>query len=51
MATLDELGGQAAFVVRDWKREAADRVYADKALGAIKMECAILNQDMGGVSS
>jgi hypothetical protein len=49
---LEKLKGQAAFTVKDWTRDAKDRVAAKKAAHVIKMECAILNESMSsGVSS
>jgi hypothetical protein len=49
---LEKLEGQAAFTVKDWTREAKDRVAAEKAARVIKMECAILNESISsGVSS
>jgi hypothetical protein len=35
--------GQAAFTVKDWKKDAVERVAVDKALRTIKVECALLN--------
>mmetsp|Transcript_9988 Transcript_9988/g.15072 ORF Transcript_9988/g.15072 Transcript_9988/m.15072 type:complete len:620 (-) Transcript_9988:1667-3526(-) len=43
---LDQLSGQVAFSVKDWKSAAMDRVAVDKALKVIKMECALMNQNM-----
>jgi mitofilin len=43
---LEKLEGQAAFTVQDWKEAALDRIAVEKALKVIKMECALLNQDM-----
>jgi hypothetical protein len=43
---LEKLEGQPAFTVQDWIRAAKDRVVAEKAARVIKMECAILNEDM-----
>lgn len=43
---LNKLEGQVAFTVRDWKKNAEDRIAADKALRAIKMEVALLNASM-----
>lgn len=48
---LDQLDNQAAFAVKDWKSAASDRISVDRALGVIKMECAILNQNMSGPQS
>lgn len=45
---LDQLKGQAAFTVKDWKSSAMDRISVEKALKVIKMECALLNKNMGG---
>eukprot|EP00559_Dactyliosolen_fragilissimus_P006348 CAMPEP_0184856316 /NCGR_PEP_ID=MMETSP0580-20130426/1510_1 /TAXON_ID=1118495 /ORGANISM="Dactyliosolen fragilissimus" /LENGTH=668 /DNA_ID=CAMNT_0027351291 /DNA_START=215 /DNA_END=2221 /DNA_ORIENTATION=+ len=45
---LEKLKGQAAFTAKDWKQSALDRVAVEKALGVIKMECAILNKNMSG---
>lgn len=47
---LDKLGGQAGFVMRDWKQSAMDRISLDKATKVIKMECALLNKNMSGSS-
>jgi hypothetical protein len=35
--------GQAAFTVKDWKKDALERVAVNKALRTIKVECALLN--------
>eukprot|EP00584_Thalassiosira_punctigera_P001672 CAMPEP_0172538634 /NCGR_PEP_ID=MMETSP1067-20121228/9990_1 /TAXON_ID=265564 ORGANISM="Thalassiosira punctigera, Strain Tpunct2005C2" /NCGR_SAMPLE_ID=MMETSP1067 /ASSEMBLY_ACC=CAM_ASM_000444 /LENGTH=652 /DNA_ID=CAMNT_0013324175 /DNA_START=129 /DNA_END=2087 /DNA_ORIENTATION=- len=50
---LDRLkeGGQVAYVMRDWKSKAADRVSTERALKAIKLECALLNKDLVGSES
>mmetsp|Transcript_8255 Transcript_8255/g.15551 ORF Transcript_8255/g.15551 Transcript_8255/m.15551 type:complete len:608 (-) Transcript_8255:1923-3746(-) len=45
---LDQLKGQTAFTVEDWKLSAMDRISVEKALKVIKMECALLNKNMGG---
>jgi Mitochondrial inner membrane protein. len=45
---LDQLKGQVAFTVKDWKLSAMDRISVEKALKVIKMECALLNKNMGG---
>mmetsp|Transcript_14231 Transcript_14231/g.21903 ORF Transcript_14231/g.21903 Transcript_14231/m.21903 type:complete len:656 (-) Transcript_14231:149-2116(-) len=45
---LDQLKGQAAFVVHDWKEDASARVLVDQAVRVIKMECALMNKSMGG---
>lgn len=45
---LDKLKGQPAFVLGDWKQTAMDRIAVDKALKVIKMECALMNKNMGG---
>lgn len=45
---LDKLQGQAAFAMRDWKQAAMDRITLDKAVKIIKMECALMNHNMGG---
>ena len=44
---LNKLDGQVAFTVRDWMKDAQDRIAADKALRVIKMEVALLNESMG----
>jgi hypothetical protein len=41
---LDKLTGQPAFTVADWKKDAIDRINVEKALRAIKLECALLNE-------
>ena len=41
---LNKLGGQAAFTVQGWKKDATDRVAVEQALKVIKMECALLNE-------
>lgn len=38
---------QVNFTVRDWKQNAKDRVAVDKAVQILKMECALLNGNMG----
>ena len=43
---LNKLKGQAAFVMKDWKSLAADRVSTERALKVIKLECALLNNEM-----
>lgn len=43
---LKKLEGQVAFTVRDWKKDAEDRIAVDKALRAIKMEVALLNASL-----
>jgi len=48
IAELDKLQGQTAFVTKDWKQAAMDRLSVDKAVKVIKMECALLNKNMGG---
>jgi len=48
IAELDTLQGQTAFVTKDWKQAAMDRLSVDKAVKVIKMECALLNNNMGG---
>ena len=48
---LDKLKGQSAFVLRDWKQTAKDRIAVEKALKVIKMECALMNKNMGGAMS
>jgi hypothetical protein len=45
---LDHLKGQTAFTINDWKSSAKDRIAVKKALNVIKMECALLNKNMGG---
>lgn len=48
IAELDKIQGQTAFVTKDWKQAAMDRLSVDKAVKVIKMECALLNKNMGG---
>jgi len=50
---LDRLkqGGQVAYVVKDWKSKAMDRVSTERALKVIKLECALLNKDVVGSES
>ena len=43
---LDKLKGQPAFTVADWKKDAMDRITVEKALKAIKLECALLNSSL-----
>lgn len=43
---LGKLQGQAAFTVKGWVKDAADRVAIEQALKVIKMECALLNESM-----
>jgi hypothetical protein len=43
---LQVLDGQAAFTVADWTRDAMNRISVDKALKAIKFECALLNKSL-----
>ncbi len=45
---LDKLTGQVSFTVDDWKHAAMDRIAVDKALKVIKLECALMNKNMGG---
>lgn len=45
---LDQLKGQASFTIKDWTVSAKDRIAVEKALKVIKMECALLNKNMGG---
>merc|ERR1719215_1907516 len=45
---LNQLKGQAAFVVHDWKEDASARVLVDQAVRVIKMECALMNKSTGG---
>jgi len=44
--TLDKLKGQTAYVMKDWKSKAMDRVATERALKVIKLECALLNKDL-----
>lgn len=37
---------QVGFTVKDWMNDAKDRVILEKALKVIKMECALLNENM-----
>lgn len=48
---LDKLKGQTAYVMNDWKSKASDRVSTERALKAIKLECALLNKDLVGSES
>jgi hypothetical protein len=43
---LQVLDGQAAFTVADWTRDAMNRISVEKALKAIKFECALLNKSL-----
>jgi hypothetical protein len=43
---LNKLKGQAAYVMNDWKSQAADRVSTERALKVIKLECALLNKEL-----
>ena len=43
---LDQLKGQTAYVMNDWKSQASDRVSTERALKVIKLECALLNRDL-----
>lgn len=43
---LQILDGQAALTVADWKRDAMNRISVEKALKAIKFECALLNKSL-----
>jgi hypothetical protein len=43
---LNKLKGQAAYVMKDWKSQAADRVATERALKVIKLECALLNKEL-----
>lgn len=45
---LDQLKGQAAYVVNDWKVTAMNRIAVDQALKVIKLECALMNKNMAG---
>lgn len=44
IAQLDKLKGQVGYTVKDWVKEALNRVAVEKALKVIKMECALLNE-------
>mmetsp|Transcript_4762 Transcript_4762/g.11980 ORF Transcript_4762/g.11980 Transcript_4762/m.11980 type:complete len:663 (+) Transcript_4762:125-2113(+) len=48
---LDNLKGQTAYVMNDWKSKAKDRVCTERALRVIKLECALLNKDLVGSES
>jgi len=48
---LEKLNGQTAFTVKDWKKDALNRISVEKALKVIKMECALLNENMSGGGS
>ena len=43
---LNKLKGQAAYVMNDWRSQAADRVSTERALKVIKLECALLNKEL-----
>lgn len=43
---LQALSGQAEFTVADWKKDAMNRICVEKALKAIKFECALLNKSL-----
>ncbi|KAL7565293.1 hypothetical protein ACA910_014583 [Epithemia clementina (nom. ined.)] len=43
---LEQLQGQAAFVIKDWKKAAMDRVAVEKAIKVIKLECALLHESV-----
>ena len=45
---LDQLKGQAAFTINDWKVSAMNRIAVDQALKVIKLECALMNKNMSG---
>lgn len=45
---LDKVKGQASFTVEDWKKSAIERISVDRALRAIKVECSIINANLGG---
>jgi mitofilin len=46
MEQLEKLKGQAAFTIKDWKRNAMDRIAVEKALKVIMLECALLNESL-----
>jgi len=48
VSELDKLKGQTALTMRDWKKTATDRIAVDKIMKVIKMECALMNKNMGG---
>ena len=50
VAQLDQLQGQASFVASDWQSAALSRAIVDQAVRVIKMECALINKNMGGSS-
>jgi len=45
---LNKLKGQTAYTMRDWKNIANDRIAVEKVMKIIKMECALMNKNMGG---
>jgi hypothetical protein len=46
VSCLDQLHGQAAYTVNDWRQHALHRIAVDKALKVIKLECALLNESL-----
>jgi len=47
---LDNLKGQAFFVAKDWKEAAATRAILDQVVRILKVECALMNENMSGSS-
>mmetsp|Transcript_34432 Transcript_34432/g.79618 ORF Transcript_34432/g.79618 Transcript_34432/m.79618 type:complete len:229 (-) Transcript_34432:113-799(-) len=47
---LDTLEGHVKFVVQDWLEAARARLVADRAMGVIQMQCAMMNHNMGTAS-
>ena len=47
---LDNLKGQAFFVAKDWKEAAATRAIVDQVVRILKVECALMNENMSGSS-
>ena len=48
MYELEQLSGQTAYAVKDWKKAALDRIAVEKVLKVVKLECSLLNKSMGG---
>jgi len=46
VAELNQLKGQAAFTVQDWKHNATNRIMVNRMLKVVKLECALLNERM-----
>ena len=50
VAQLDQLQGQASFVASSWRNAALSRAIVEQAVRIIKMECALINKNMSGIS-